>query len=231
MRSGNTRKTIVLRNKIKNNNNEYVVDRRKQVESIIPNVIHSLDATHLMFVIKECINTNILPIITVHDCFGTLPNQMFHLEQIVKKQFIVLYTKENFLNKFHKKLLDSIEDNNYIIFKKGKRKGRKDKILELLRTFDNANIKKKSTNIKGKLTKKSALTKEQQILNLSNKITKSFKNNNALVVFIDDLKNQKFPNTTTTKIESVYSFLEIPSLPNLGKLDLKKIINSKYMIT
>jgi DNA-directed RNA polymerase len=144
MSSGNTRKTIVLRNKMKIvNSNEYVVDRRKQVESIIPNVIHSLDASHLMFVIKECINTNILPIITVHDCFGTLPNQMFHLEQVVKKQFVHLYTNENFLNKFHKKLLDSIEDNNYIIFKKGERKGRKEKIMELLRIFDSANIKKK----------------------------------------------------------------------------------------
>jgi hypothetical protein len=144
MRSGNTRKTIILKNKIKDiNSNEYVVDRRKQVESIIPNVIHSLDASHLMFVIKECINSNILPIITVHDCFGTLPNQMFHLEQVVKKQFVYLYTKENFLQKFHKKLLDSIEDNNYIIFKKGERKGRKDKIIELLKTFDSANIKKK----------------------------------------------------------------------------------------
>jgi DNA-directed RNA polymerase len=144
MRSGNTRKTIILRNKIKNgNSNEYVVDRRKQVESIIPNVIHSLDASHLMFVIRECINSKILPIITVHDCFGTLPNQMFHLEQVVKKQFVYLYTKENFLNKFHKKLLESIEDNNYIIFKKGERKGRKDKIIELLKTFDTANIKKK----------------------------------------------------------------------------------------
>ncbi len=144
MRSGNTRKTIILRNKIKNSNsNEYVVDRRKQVESIIPNVIHSLDASHLMFVIKECISSSILPIITVHDCFGTLPNQMFHLEQVVKKQFVYLYTKENFLQKFHKKLLESIEDNNYIIFKKGERKGRKDKIIELLKTFDSANIKKK----------------------------------------------------------------------------------------
>jgi DNA-directed RNA polymerase len=144
MRSGNTRKTIILRNKMKDtNSNEYIVDRRKQVESIIPNVIHSLDASHLMFVIRECINSNILPIITVHDCFGTLPNQMFNLEQVVKKQFVVLYTKENFLNKFHKKLLESIEDNNYIIFKKGERKGRKDKIIELLKTFDSANIKKK----------------------------------------------------------------------------------------
>jgi DNA-directed RNA polymerase len=234
MRSGNTRKTIILKNKIKNNNsNEYVVDRRKQVESIIPNVIHSLDASHLMFVIKECISSNILPIITVHDCFGTLPNQMFHLEQIVKKQFVILYTKENFLNKFHKKILESIEDNNYIIFKKGERKGRKEKIIELLRTFDNANITKKSSNSTGKNSKnkKLAITKEEQILNLSNKITKKFKDNNALVVFIDDLNLQKFPNSTTTKIESAYSFLEVPSLPKLGKLDLTKVINSKYMIT
>jgi DNA-directed RNA polymerase len=64
-------------------------------------------------------------------------------------------------------------------------------------------------------------------LELSNKITKKFKNNNALVVFIDELNFQKFPNSTTTKIESAYSFLEVPTLPKLGKLDLKKVINSK----
>jgi DNA-directed RNA polymerase len=50
-------------------------------------------------------------------------------------------------------------------------------------------------------------------------------------VFIDELNSQKFPNSTTTKFESAYSFLEIPSLPELGKLDLTKVINSKYMIT
>lgn len=79
------------------------------------------------FVIKDCVNSNILPIVTVHDCFGTLPNQMFHLEQVVKKQFIYLYTKDNFLQKSHKKLLESIEDHNFIVFRKGERKGRKEK--------------------------------------------------------------------------------------------------------
>lgn len=69
------------------------------------------------------------------------------------------------------------------------------------------------------------------MLHISNKIIQSFKKSNALVVVFDELKSQKFPNTTSTQIENAYSFLEKPALPKGGKLDLTKIINSKYMIT
>ena len=44
-------------------------------------------------------------------------------------EFVLLYTKEEFLTKFHKRLIQSIQDNNYVIendkfilYKKGKLK-------------------------------------------------------------------------------------------------------------
>ena len=40
---------------------------------------------------------------------------MGQLDQLVKKEFVLLYTQNNFLDKFHERVLQSIRDNNYII--------------------------------------------------------------------------------------------------------------------
>ena len=64
------------------------LDKRKQNQAIIPNIIHSLDANHLMSVINYSYKHLPFPIITIHDCFGTHPNHMEDLEKIVKLEFI-----------------------------------------------------------------------------------------------------------------------------------------------
>nr|YP_009486060.1 hypothetical protein [Cantharellus appalachiensis]AWA82121.1 hypothetical protein [Cantharellus appalachiensis] len=83
----------------------------KQNQAIIPNIIHSLDASHLIGIINSSMNS-FGPIITVHDCFGTLPNNMASLIFKVKKEFILLYTDNIFLIKFHDRLLQSLIDHN-----------------------------------------------------------------------------------------------------------------------
>lgn len=64
------RKTFVLRNVT------YKLDTTKQIIAFIPNIIHSLDASHLMKVVMSSIKGGYCPIITIHDCFGTHPNKM-----------------------------------------------------------------------------------------------------------------------------------------------------------
>ena len=85
----------------------------KQIQAIIPNIIHSLDASHLMKVILSCVKSGCYPVITIHDCFGTHPNKMEKLSYKVKSEFALLYTKENFLMKFHRHILSNIRANNY----------------------------------------------------------------------------------------------------------------------
>jgi DNA-dependent RNA polymerase len=94
-----------------------ILNEQKQRLAIIPNIIHSLDASHLINLINSNIKENFYPIVTVHDCFGTLPNKMNQLEFKVKKEFILLYTKEKFLKNFHKRIIQSIKDNNLTIIK------------------------------------------------------------------------------------------------------------------
>lgn len=95
-----------------------ILNKKKQSLAIIPNIIHSLDASHLHSIIldakKKC-NHNIL---SIHDCFGTHPNDMNKLLQRIRKTFILQYSNENYLIKFRDRIVQSISDNNYNIVNK-----------------------------------------------------------------------------------------------------------------
>ena len=107
----NKTKKMVLR--------EYLdkMDKQKQCNAIIPNIIHSLDSTHLINLINNAFDQGFSPLITIHDCFGTHPNNMENLIFMVKKEFILLYSQEDFLKTFHDRIIQSIKDNNFnIIF-------------------------------------------------------------------------------------------------------------------
>jgi len=70
-----------------------------------------MDASHLILILKT-ISTpknKISPVISIHDCFGCLPNNMIDLETLVKKEFINLYSKSDFLEKFNNYLLSILE--------------------------------------------------------------------------------------------------------------------------
>jgi DNA-directed RNA polymerase len=88
---GSKNKTLVLREF------EDEINNSKQIQAIIPNIIHSLDASHLIKVINSInrghgdahYNMDSLKyIIPVHDCFGTHPNQLGLLEETVKREYI-----------------------------------------------------------------------------------------------------------------------------------------------
>jgi hypothetical protein len=99
-------KTLVLNEHTKN------LDSRAQSNAIIPNIIHSLDSAHLMEVIKEVKYLNMYSVLPIHDCFGIHPNDINKLFSIIKLKFIELYSKEIFLEKFHKNIINFIKQNN-----------------------------------------------------------------------------------------------------------------------
>jgi len=70
-----------------------------------------MDAAHLILILNKITKSlsYISPVISIHDCFGTLPNNMIDLESLVKKEFINLYANSEFLETFNKDLLAILE--------------------------------------------------------------------------------------------------------------------------
>jgi len=86
-------------------------DRRKQVQAIIPNIVHSLDSAHLMLILEKAHKFGIIDVLTIHDCFGTHPNDMENLKKLIILEFVKIYTDIDFLSKFHNRVIQSIEDH------------------------------------------------------------------------------------------------------------------------
>nr|QWO71390.1 RNA polymerase [Termitomyces sp. T123] len=87
-------KKIVIKEWIKD------LDKKAQINAVIPNIVHSLDASHLMQVIKTCEDLNIDNILPIHDCFGCHPNNLEIVFKIIKMEFINIYSQEEFLTKY-----------------------------------------------------------------------------------------------------------------------------------
>jgi DNA-directed RNA polymerase len=76
------------------------IQQRKAENSIAPNFIHSMDASHLMFIAlgwKDKGKVNFTPI---HDSFGTHASDLPELHKVVRDQFIFMYEDKDYLYEF-----------------------------------------------------------------------------------------------------------------------------------
>lgn len=94
-----------------------LLDRRKQKDAIIPNITHSLDANHLMNVLMDCYEKEGFELITIHDCFGSHPNNMDIVHRKVKEHFVNIYSNINFIELFHNHCINILKSNNYNVIK------------------------------------------------------------------------------------------------------------------
>jgi len=65
-----------------------------QEAGIAPNIVHSLDAAHLMIIVNKC-DFNVT---TIHDAFGCLLADMPILYKVAREAFVELYEKEPLFN-------------------------------------------------------------------------------------------------------------------------------------
>ena len=78
-------------------------DSVKQVNGIAPNFIHSLDSCHMMKMINRANAEGISSFHCVHDSFGTHAADIERLSDIVKEEFISIYS-EDVLENFKKEI-------------------------------------------------------------------------------------------------------------------------------
>lgn len=91
------------------------IDSYRSKLSFIANMIHSLDANNIVFLIK-LIEKSGIPLYTVHDCFASTPNNMEYLDLNVKKAFINIYLQdESFLEMMHNNFVEQLKKKGRII--------------------------------------------------------------------------------------------------------------------
>lgn len=87
-------------------------DKRKQVRALMPNLIHSLDASSLVLLYSKFSNIYNNPqFYSVHDCFGTTMDKVENLKTLLASVYTDLYSRDNYLDKFDKCILDHIENS------------------------------------------------------------------------------------------------------------------------
>ncbi len=80
------------------------IDPRKQVSSISPNIIHSLDASALMLAITESAARGITHFLAVHDCFGTHACDAPELAKVTRSTFVSMYRDNDILGRLFEDL-------------------------------------------------------------------------------------------------------------------------------
>jgi DNA-directed RNA polymerase, mitochondrial len=70
---------------------ERKVRRKKAVDSVVANVVHALDASHLLRTVNACVAAGINDLVTVHDSFGCLAPEAHRFTKIIREEFVKMY--------------------------------------------------------------------------------------------------------------------------------------------
>ena len=90
------------------------LNKRKQIRALMPNLIHSLDASSLALVVdmffKDNIKeSNVNNFYSIHDCFAVTANNIVNLIKYIKLVYIKIYSDEQYLRKFDEGIINSIK--------------------------------------------------------------------------------------------------------------------------
>lgn len=88
------------------------VKKEKSANGIAPNFVHSMDAAHLMMVVNAAAAENITQQALVHDSFGCLAADAGRYNEIIREQFVKLYTEFDVLADIRNQALKEISVAN-----------------------------------------------------------------------------------------------------------------------
>jgi DNA-dependent RNA polymerase len=87
------------------------VNKRKQKQGTIANLIHSMDASNISLLVNNFIKNNKnINLATVHDCFLTDSNNIEMLHFHVRLAFLRIYQNHDFIESFHNNLINYLKN-------------------------------------------------------------------------------------------------------------------------
>lgn len=93
--------------------NNNALDTKKQTLALMPNLIHSLDATSLSLLYNNnlCFIYKDIQFYSVHDCFGVTFDKVDTLKVILASIYTEIYCDDNYLKRFDNNILDFISSS------------------------------------------------------------------------------------------------------------------------
>ena len=86
------------------------IDKRRTINGVSPNFVHSMDATALTLTINRCIKEGIHDYSVVHDSFGVHAHFVPRLANSIRESFVDMYSKTDVLEEFYENVVDVIPD-------------------------------------------------------------------------------------------------------------------------
>ena len=85
-------------------------DKAKQIRALMPNLIHSLDASSLSLLYVKLNEIYDNPqFLAIHDCFGTTLDKVYVLKTLLASVYMDIYSNDPYLDQFDKNILNYIE--------------------------------------------------------------------------------------------------------------------------
>ncbi|RKF61026.1 putative DNA-directed RNA polymerase [Golovinomyces cichoracearum] len=85
------------------------IDRKKQRNALMPNLVHSLDSTSMLLLYYSLKHTkNNVNFYSVHDCFGVTADNVETLIDLIKKVYINIYSDNKYIEKFDEDVIKII---------------------------------------------------------------------------------------------------------------------------
>ena len=81
------------------------LDKRRQTNGISPNVVHSLDAAHMMLTTLRAEQEHIKSFAMIHDSFGTTAAETEDLFRIVRESFVEMYEETDVFRNFRGEIM------------------------------------------------------------------------------------------------------------------------------
>lgn len=86
------------------------IDKTKQRNAIAPNFVHSHDSTHLIMVVNRAAREGINHMLLIHDSFGAHLGKLRRLGEIVREEFVRLYTEHDVLDELYRQVWEDLSE-------------------------------------------------------------------------------------------------------------------------
>jgi DNA-directed RNA polymerase len=88
------------------------INKRESKNGIAPNVIHSMDASHLFLTVLDAVDSDIRSFCLIHDSFGTHAADTEKFFHIIRAAFVNMYTEYCPFEEIHAYTMESLEDKS-----------------------------------------------------------------------------------------------------------------------